>query len=194
MSSNAAMEIASAIQSASINRAPSPRHDNNPSTTASRKVPARITTQSSTEDSNASPTSPGDDADELSSPASMIPASALEPVPRRRDLPPLPEMRFEQSYLASLNGATDWKTIGYITLRDQVLLPLVSGMVWALALHGWKHWNRGTVFVGEGVGSKVRKWWWGVNNWEMPKEVKQQEKAKDVAEFYKNQFGSAAAD
>ena len=44
----------------------------------------------------------------------------VEPAPRKSKLPPLPDLRFEQSYLASLQGSQDWKVIGYITVRDQV--------------------------------------------------------------------------
>lgn len=100
MSSSPAIELASTIQSASINRAPSLRHDLNPSTAASRKEPVTIP------DSERS--------------SSSIPYSAIKPVPRRKTLPPLPDLRFEQSYLASLQGAESWARIAWITGRDQV--------------------------------------------------------------------------
>lgn len=35
-------------------------------------------------------------------------------------MPPLPDLRFEQSYLASIKDAKDWKVVSYITIRDQV--------------------------------------------------------------------------
>lgn len=105
--SSAPMNIASAIQSASINRHPSPHHDLNPSTAASSKQPVEP----------ASPTS------SVSSNANSIPESALKPTPRRANLPPLPDMRFEQSYLASLQGAESYWTIAWITGRDHVLQP-----------------------------------------------------------------------
>lgn len=104
--SSAPMNIASAIQSASIKRHPSPHHDLNPSTAASSKQPVEP----------ASPTS-------VSSDANSIPESALKPTPRRANLPPLPDMRFEQSYLASLQGAESYWTIAWITGRDHVLQP-----------------------------------------------------------------------
>ena len=56
----------------------------------------------------------------------------------------------------------------YITVRDQVVLPLLQGTLWTLALSGWRYWNRGAQFAGESIGSKIRRWWWGVNGWDMP--------------------------
>ena len=102
--SSVPIQIAETIQTASINRAPSPRHDLNPSTAASNKQPVRI---------QSSPTSP-------TSSRSKRSYEAVEPAPRKSKLPPLPDLRFEQSYLASLQGSQDWKVIGYITIRDQV--------------------------------------------------------------------------
>lgn len=99
--SDPVVDIASAIQSASIKRHPSPAHDLNPSTAASKKQPVSPTTS-------------------ISSDASTIPESVLKPVPRRANLPPLPDMRFEQSYLASLQGVESWWRIAWITGRDQV--------------------------------------------------------------------------
>lgn len=49
-----------------------------------------------------------------------IPVSVLRPAPRRAALPPLPDLRFEQSYLASIQSAETWQMVTYITLRDQV--------------------------------------------------------------------------
>ncbi|KAI4138994.1 MAG: hypothetical protein L6R39_006509 [Caloplaca ligustica] len=95
------VDLASAVQSASIKRHPSPTHDINPSTAASTKKPVSPTTS-------------------IPSDADSIPESALKPAPRRANLPPLPDMRFEQSYLASLQGAESWWRIAWITGRDQV--------------------------------------------------------------------------
>ncbi|KAI1990158.1 hypothetical protein LOZ53_003303 [Ophidiomyces ophidiicola] len=40
--------------------------------------------------------------------------------PRHRaHLPPIPDLRFEQSYLASLRGADTWGRVAWITMRDQ---------------------------------------------------------------------------
>ena len=157
MSSSLPINIASTIQSASLNRSPSPNHDLNPSTAASAKQPVTI--------------SPG------SRSSTSQHASAIRPVPRHSTLPPLPDLRFEQSYLASLHGSSDWKVITYITVRDQVLLPLFQGTLWTLALSGWRFWNRGAQFAGEGLGSRVRRWWWRVNGWEIPIGKGKKEKA-----------------
>ncbi|KAL8692169.1 MAG: hypothetical protein Q9218_002746 [Villophora microphyllina] len=164
-----AIDIASAIQSTSIKRHPSPAHDLNPSTAASSKQPVRAL----------SPTA------SVSSDASTIPESALRPVPRRANLPPLPDMRFEQSYLASLQGAETWWRIAWITGRDQ-------GMLWTLLCSGWRYWNRGAQFSGATLGGKVRRWWWNVNNWEIPEETqaKVSEKvSEEMGEFYTAQLG-----
>ena len=99
--SNPAIDIASTLQFASIKRNPSPAHDINPSTAASIKRPVSPTTS-------------------ISSNAESIPESALKPAPRRANLPPLPDLRFEQSYLASLQGVESKRTIAWITMRDQV--------------------------------------------------------------------------
>lgn len=45
-----------------------------------------------------------------------------------------------------------------------MLLPLIQGTLWTLALSGWRYWNKGAAFSGQSLGSKVRRWWWGVNN------------------------------
>ena len=167
-------ELASTIQAASINRHPSPHQDLNPSTAASRKRPV-------------SPTS------SIASTEGSIPLSALKPVPRRTNLPPLPDLRFEQSYLKSLESAKRWQDIAWITTRDQLLLPLIQGVVWNLVLAGWRHWNHGAKFYGAGLGSRVRRWWWGVNNWNIP-EAKAEKTAERVGDFYIGQLGSGQGD
>ena len=145
-------EIASTIQSAHVNRAPSPRHDINPSTAADTKIPVEVHSPS------------------RSSPPSSPSAIPLRPRRRRPTLPPLPDLRFEQSYLASLPPDAKWPTITFITVRDQVLLPLFQGTLWTLAIVGWKHWNKATKFSGSTLGARVRRWWWDVNNWKIPPE------------------------
>ncbi len=146
---SSAADITSLIQDASIKKHPDPAHDLNPSTAASQKRPVSPTTS-------------------ISGSEASIPYSALKPIPRRSNLPPLPDLRFEQSYLASLEGAETWWKIAWITGRDQVVLPLVQGMLWTLVLSGWRHWNKGAAFSGQNFGARVRKWWWKVNNWEIP--------------------------
>jgi hypothetical protein len=106
MANNAVFEIASTIQAGSINRHPDPKQDINPSTAASKKQ--RVTIHEEDIESQ-------DDVGE-----DEIPLSALRPVPRRAALPPLPDLRFEQSYLKSIEHAEGWGAITYITVRDMV--------------------------------------------------------------------------
>ena len=98
-------ELASTLQFGSIKRHPSPHHDLNPSTAASAK-------QTVTLDSRGDVDS---DVDE-----DEIPISVLNPVPRKQTMPPLPDLRFEQSYLKSIEKAETWKGVAWITFRDQV--------------------------------------------------------------------------
>jgi hypothetical protein len=162
MAHNPASELASAIQSAHIVRNPSPHHDVNPSTAASRLVPAELPP---------SPDSSDIDAADVSE-TSEIPSDILQPTPqprsRRKSFPPLPDMRFEQSYLASIKNAQTNTQVAIITVRDQLLLPLLQGTIWNFALFGWRHWNRGSQFKGRNWGAGLRRWWWGVNNWKIP--------------------------
>lgn len=51
------------------------------------------------------------------------------------------------------------------------MMPLTQGIIWNLALFGWRTWNRGAKLSGQSIGSRVRRWWWDVNNWELPKEA-----------------------
>lgn len=183
MSHNPALELASAIQSASIKRNPSPHHDINPSTAASEKIAAHIIPSN---DDDLSDLGAADDDD-----ASTIPSDIIRPRPRTRSFPPLPDFRFEQSYLASIKTAKTNTQVILITVRDQVLLPLAQGVLWNMAMFGWRFWNRDTKFRGRSLGARVRKWWWGVNNWAIPREeaVQRQERAvgeaKEVSLFQK---------
>jgi hypothetical protein len=47
-----------------------------------------------------------------------------------------------------------------------------QGVMWTLILNGWRHWNREAKFSGQGVGARIRRWWWGVNKWTLPTERK----------------------
>lgn len=44
-------------------------------------------------------------------------------------------------------------------------MPLLQGLVWNVALVGWKHWNKTAQMSGNSVGARARRWWYGVNNW-----------------------------
>ena len=107
---DAAIQMAETIQTASIVDSPSVEHDMNLSTAASEKEPVRIDRRLS-EDMMS-------DIDE-----DEVPISLLRPMPRKPQMPPLPDLRFEQSYLSSIKDAKDWKVVTYITIRDQVCFP-----------------------------------------------------------------------
>jgi Autophagy receptor ATG43 len=174
MASNPAVELASALQSASVKRHPSPHHDINPSTAASAKTPGTARVHS-----------PSPSVKSASTSSDHIPSDIVDDIstrPRRATLPPLPDLRFEQSYLASIKNADTWSKVAYITIRDQVLMPLAQGVGWNLAVFGWRHWNRSAKLGGQSLGSKVRRWWWEVNNWELPKQAKRSlaSEAEDV--------------
>lgn len=107
---DAAIQLAETIQTASIKQNPSVEHDVNPSTATSRKEPVELQSQLSEE-----ALSDADDVEE-----DEIPVSILQPTPRRPQMPPLPDLRFEQSYLASIKDAKGWQGVAFITIRDQV--------------------------------------------------------------------------
>lgn len=170
MDSDIPTEIASTIQAAHIKRHPSPRHDLNPSTTASEKLPVRIDTHTDLDD----------DIEE-----DEIPVSILNPIPRRQAMPPLPDLRFEQSYLKSIENAESWQGVAWITLRDHIVMCFAQGVLWTLVLNGWRHMNRSAQFSGAGIGARVRRWWWGVNNWKIPdrkSQLRDTKLAKNVSE------------
>jgi hypothetical protein len=120
MSSSIPLQIAETIQTASIKRDPSPTHDLNPSTAASKKQPVtehRVPTSETFLEKY-----PEDEfgLDEDEEYEEDIPYSVIKPIPRRRSFGPLPDLRFEQSYLASIAGAETWSRVAWITIRDQV--------------------------------------------------------------------------
>ncbi|KAL3426947.1 hypothetical protein PVAG01_00456 [Phlyctema vagabunda] len=203
MASSIPLQIAETIQTASINREPSPSRDLNPSTASSQKEPVVVSSSSSQGQGkrNASSSSIsldkytyGDledgieieaDDDELDDDEeddeADIPYDVLRPAPRRASFPPLPDLRFEQSYLRSISEAdTNWK-VAFITLRDQLFLPLAQGMIWSLALHGWRYWNRSAALSGSSVGAKVRRWWYRTNDWKIPESFKHISKDSKLA-------------
>lgn len=102
--SSAAGELAATIQAAHIRKDPDPKLDIAPSTAAEQKQPVAPTRLDQADD---------DDEDD-------IPYSVLRPTPRKRSLPPLPDLRFEQSYLHSISNADVWWKVLFITARDQV--------------------------------------------------------------------------
>ena len=67
-------------------------------------------------------------------------------------------------------------------LEFKVLLPLVQGTLWTLALSGWRYWNRTAEYGGASLGSRVRRWWWNVNNWSIPEAKHEEKMASQVGE------------
>ncbi|KAK7414516.1 hypothetical protein QQX98_006627 [Neonectria punicea] len=103
-----ATELAATIQAAHINRHPDPKLDINPSTASATREPVTLRSLEHASDDEV------DDEDE-----EYIPYSVLQPTPRSYNLPPLPDLRFEQSYLRSISKADTWWKVALITVRDQ---------------------------------------------------------------------------
>lgn len=110
---SAATEVAATIQAASIDRHPDPTRDINPATASSEREPVVLRHLKREYD----------DIDEDEDDED-IPYSALQPIPTRSNLPPLPDLRFEQSYLRSIANADTWWKVALITIRDQVRMHL----------------------------------------------------------------------
>ncbi|KAI0802533.1 hypothetical protein GGR55DRAFT_423079 [Xylaria sp. FL0064] len=173
-------QVAEVIQTAHINRDPSPRHDLNPSTAASTRAPAYLspTTEKPRRQRRRHEDELDDIDDDDDDEDEEIPLSVLvrpREAPRRRraqSFPPMPDLRFEQSYLHSIAGAETWGRIAWITVRDQIMMPLAQGVLYNLAIVGWQHWNRNAQMSGSSVGARLRRWWYGVNNWPLPARAK----------------------
>jgi len=118
MASSVPLQVAETLQTAHINWQPSAAHDANPSTAASRKEPVTL-------DEKRNPLFPDegiDESDEESSSSDEddVPYSTLRRKPRQAHLPPIPDLRYEQSYLHSIRNADTWWKVALITTRDQV--------------------------------------------------------------------------
>ncbi|KAH0610030.1 uncharacterized protein H6S33_012576 [Morchella sextelata] len=95
-----------------------------------------------------------DDDDDGDDDAASISPSLIDEPPASR-LPTLPDLRFEQSYLASIAAAEGvWWKIALITLKDQCLMPMLQGVGYNLFVMGFRAWNRGAKFAGAGVGGE----------------------------------------
>ncbi|KAJ1337726.1 ATG43 family protein [Microdochium nivale] len=169
-------QIAETIQTAHIQRNPSPHHDLNPSTAASAKVPVSLHSKDVYSDDDIDAFSDeelvvGHDDDDDDD-DDDIPLSVLQPKARRTEFPPMPDLRFEQSYLSSISKAQSWQGIAWITFRDQMIMPFTQGIAYNLAICGWQHWNRTAQISGGSYGARLRRWWYQVNNWPMPKDPK----------------------
>ncbi|KAI2466996.1 DUF1770-domain-containing protein [Annulohypoxylon bovei var. microspora] len=188
MASSIPTQIAETIQTAHIQRAPSPRHDLNPSTSASEKQPVRLARRRQhhrrSRRSSADDIDDVDDVDDLDSDDDIddddddIPISVLRPRPRTRSFPPMPDLRFEQSYLHSISKAETWWRVGWITVRDQMMMPFAQGIAYNLAICGWHHWNKNAQISGSSTGARLRRWWFGVNKWPLPTKAQQARQAQ----------------
>lgn len=191
-----AAELASIVQSAHIKHQPSVEHDVNPSMAADEKIPASIVSPQQLRSDDEDIEEDVDHSDASST--STLPSDIIRPLPRRPPTRhghlPLPDLRFEQTYLASLKNADTYGKIAYITIRDQVLLPLAQGIGYHMIIMGWRYFNRGSKFAGETLGAKVRKWWWGVNGWKIPNAEARDPRVKDVKDFYVGRFGTSMGD
>lgn len=52
-----------------------------------------------------------------------------------------------------------------LTLLSQLLMPMIQGVVYNLALGGWQYWNKNAQMSGNSLGARARRWWYSVNNW-----------------------------
>ena len=120
MSSSVPLQIAETIQTAHINRAPDAAHDLNPSTAASSKQPVTVSHHVPSSDNSHELDSYDEAGIDEDEDTEYIPYDVIRPLPRKLSMPPLPDLRFEQSYLASIAGADTKSRIAYITIRDQV--------------------------------------------------------------------------
>lgn len=129
MSTSIPLQLAETIQTAHINREPSPAHDLNPSTAASKKEPVHlepvfpddggIDDDVVVEKEEGQEEQEEEELDDETEDESLY-RSRVTPRPRRHHLPPMPDLRFEQSYLWSIRNADTWWKVGWITVRDQV--------------------------------------------------------------------------
>ncbi|KAK3375177.1 hypothetical protein B0H63DRAFT_269753 [Podospora didyma] len=187
MASSLPLQVAETIQTAHINRDPSAAHDINPSTAASRKEPVVLDNGTAAMSSLDKPQNyeydddhhhqdflDGDGIDEgdNDNDDEDIPFSVLRPRPRKAQLPPIPDLRYEQSYLHSIRNVDRWGKVLWITARDQMMMPFVQGVIYNLGICGWQYWNKNAQLSGSSIGARVRRWWWGVNNWAIPGEKK----------------------
>ncbi|KAI1335168.1 hypothetical protein F5Y15DRAFT_420206 [Xylariaceae sp. FL0016] len=152
-------QIAETVQTAHIQRNPSPNHDINPSTAASAKEPVRL----SPLPSHSHHGDLDDDRDDISIDSS-IPLSVLKPRSHARSFPPMPDLRFEQSYLHSIEKAQSVWGVAWIT----IMMPFAQGIAYNLLVCGWQYWNKNAQLSGNSIGARARRWWYGVNNWPLP--------------------------
>jgi hypothetical protein len=135
MSDSIPLQVAETIQTASINPSPDLAHVTNLTTATSTNQPLIIPhaphgqlEESSYGEVGLDDIDDGDNEDEEAD-AEDISYDVILPLPRRASLPPLPDLRFEQSYLASIAGATTYWKVAYITIRDQVRVYVPPSLI-----------------------------------------------------------------
>lgn len=104
-------------------------------------------------------TSSFDSLHSLNSTTSEYSATLIHPnqnhLRQKRPLPPIPDLRFEESYLTGIAAANGvWWKILLITVKDQMILPLLQGLGYNLLLIGWWRWNSRVMWGGKGVGGE----------------------------------------
>lgn len=107
----------------------------------------------------------GEDDDETVSEVSLedSPHPPSERKHRRPILPPIPDLRFEQSYLKQLEaakGSVLWIII--ITIREQVLFPGIQGFLWALGMAGIRTLRTRQAENGREWGGWIRNFFGGL--------------------------------
>jgi len=123
MASSIPLQIAETIQTAHIRRDPSADRDINPSTAASKKIPVTLEEHPIGDLHDVDGIDEGDEEgeeEEEEEEEDDIPYGVVRPKRRTSNLPPLPDLRFEQSYLYSISQADNWWKVAWITARDQV--------------------------------------------------------------------------
>lgn len=121
-------ELASTIQAGHIEPHPSVAHDANPSSTFSEKKTVTLQDELDAVDDEVDDDDGIDDEQEsinsLDAEDEVLYTRGRRLIPRfpRRPhhLPPMPDLRFEQSYLHSIRNADTWWKVVWITVRDQV--------------------------------------------------------------------------
>ena len=207
MANSLPLQIAETIQTASIRHDPTVERDLAPSTAADTHIPVVIEKRRHDEDGDPLGLDGDDDDDEDEVDEIEIDDgdsdenhySVIRPWEPAVDgqqhhryaerslgkgrphihLPPMPDLRFEQSYLRSINAAVAesayWK-VALITIRDQLFFPFVQGLVYNVGICGWQSYNRRATLSGQSAGARVRRWWYGVNNWPIPAQARKARK------------------
>lgn len=108
-------EVAETIQAGHIRSHPDINFDIAPSTAADKREPVTLHSPRLSDD---------DLLNDIEDDEEDIPYSVLHPTRKSHSLPPLPDLRFEQSYLRSIANADTWWKVLLITARDQVSWPI----------------------------------------------------------------------